>query len=72
MLDNIKIRLSVLGLIYLFILLFTMVATFIPITIWWLFTGYMVNNIFFLKICGVVTTIIFVASTLIGAASHKK
>ena len=72
MLDNIKIRLSVLGLIYLFILFFTMAATFIPITIWWLFTGYMVNNIFFLKICGVVTTIIFVASTLIGAASHKK
>jgi len=70
--NNIKIQLSVLGFIYLIILFFTMVVTIIPITAWWLFTGYMVNNIFFLKICGVITTIIFVVSTLIGTASHKK
>ena len=72
MLDNIKIKLYVLGFIYLVILFFTMVVTLIPITVCWLFTGYMVNNIFFLKICGIVTTIIFVASTLIGTASYKK
>ena len=70
--DNIKIRLSVLGLIFLAILLFTMVATFIPVTIWWLFTGHMVNNIFFLKICGIITTIIFIASTIIGTITKKK
>lgn len=74
MLNNIKIRLhlSILGLVYLAILFVTMVVTFIPITIWWLFTGYMVSNILFLKICGAATTIIFVVISLIGMVSDKK
>jgi hypothetical protein len=70
--DKIYIQLSVFGLIYLAILFVTMVVTFIPITIWWLFTGHMVSNLFFLKICGLATTIIFAVSVLIGMVSHKK
>ena len=70
--DNIKIRLSVLGMIYIAILFVTMVVTFIPITIWWLFTGYMVNNILFIKISCISTTIIFLVSSLVGMVSHKK
>jgi len=70
--DNIKIKLSVLLMIYLAILIVTMVLTFIPITIWWLFTGHMFSNILFVKISFIVTTIIFVVSSLIGMVSHKK
>jgi hypothetical protein len=70
--DNIKIKLSVLFMVYLAILLVTMVLTFIPITIWWLFTGYMFSNIIFIKISLVVTTIIFVVSSLIGVTSKNK
>ena len=71
MLNNIKIRLSVIGLIYLLILFVTMLITIIPVIVWWLFTGYMVSNIIFLKICGSVTTIIFLISCVIGMNSYK-
>jgi hypothetical protein len=70
--DNIKIRLSVLGFVYLFILFFTMLAVLLPITFWWLVTGYMVSNIIFLKICGSITTIIFLISWVIGMTSNEK
>ena len=70
--DNIKIRLSVLGFVYLFILFFTMLAVLLPITFWWLVTGYMVSNIIFLKICGYITTIIFLISWVIGMTSNEK
>ena len=70
--DNIKIRLSVLLMIYLAILLVTMVVTFIPITIWWLITGYMFSNTLFIKISFMVTTTIFVVSSLIGINSKGK
>jgi len=72
MLDNIKIRLSVFGFIYLLILFFTMLAILIPVMFWWMVTGYMVNNIIFLKICGSVTTIIFLVSCVIGMISYEK
>tara|TARA_Y100000034_G_C6807279_1_gene362569 strand:+ start:310 stop:528 length:219 start_codon:yes stop_codon:yes gene_type:complete len=72
MLNKIYIQLSVFGLVYLAILFVTMVVTFIPITIWWLVTGYMISNILFLKICGIATTTIFVVSSLIGMISYKK
>lgn len=70
--DNIKIKLSVLFMIYLAILLVTMLVIFIPITIWWLFTGYMISNALFVKVSIIVTTIIFVVSSLIGMTSNKK
>ena len=70
--DKIYIQLSVFGLIYLAILFVTMVVTFIPITIWWLFTGYMVSNILFAKVSIIITTTIFLVSSLIGMFSHKK
>lgn len=70
--DNIKIRLSVLGFVYLFILFFTMLAVLLPITFWWLVTGYMVSNIIFLKICGSITTIIFLISWVIGMTPNEK
>ena len=70
--DNIKIKLSVLFMIYLAILLVTMLVIFIPITIWWLFTGYMISNALFVKASIIVTTIIFVVSSLIGMTSNKK
>ena len=70
--DNIKIRLSVLGFVYLFILFFTMLTVLLPITFWWLVTGYMVSNITFLKICGLTTTVIFLISCVIGTVSYKK
>jgi len=69
--DNTKIRLSVLGFIYLFILLFTMLVILLPVTFWWLVTGYMVSNITFLKVCGLTTTIIFLISCVIGMAPTK-
>ena len=72
MLNNIKIQLSVLGFIYLLILFFTSVVILIPVTAWWLFTGYMVSNVLFLKICGIVTTTIFLVSSLISMVSDKK
>jgi len=70
--DNIKIQLSVFGFIYLFILFFTTLIILLPITFWWLITGYMVSNITFLKICGLTTTIIFLISCMIGVNSYKK
>ena len=70
--DNIKIKLSVLFMVYLAILLVTMLVIFIPITIWWLFTGYMISNALFVKVSIIVTTIIFVVSSLIGMTSNKK
>ena len=70
--DNIKIKLSVVFMIYLAILLVTMLVIFIPITIWWLFTGYMISNALFVKVSIIVTTIIFVVSSLIGMTSNKK
>ena len=70
--DNTKIKLSALTLIYLFILCLTMLTTIIPVTIWWLFTDQMINNILFINICLVTTTVIFVASTIIGTITHKK
>jgi len=70
--DNIKIKLSVLFMVYLAILLVTMLVIFIPITIWWLFTGYMISNALFVKASIIVTTIIFVVSSLIGMTSNKK
>ena len=70
--DKIYIQLSVFGLIYLAILFVTMVVTFIPITIWWLFTGYMVSNILFAKVSIIITTTIFIVSILIGRTSNKK
>ena len=70
--DNIKIRLSVLGMIYLAILLVTMVVGFIPITIWWLITGHMLSNILFIKMSFTVATTIFLVSSLIGMFSDKK
>jgi hypothetical protein len=69
--DKIYIQLSVFGLIYLTILFVTMVVTFIPITIWWLFTGYMVSNILFAKVSIIITTTIFLVSILIGRTSNK-
>ena len=69
--DKIYIQLSVFGLIYLAILFVTMVVTFIPITIWWLFTGYMVSNILFAKVSIIITTTIFLVSILIGRTSNK-
>ena len=69
--DKIYIQLSVFGLIYLAILFVTMVVTFIPITIWWLFTGYMVSNILFAKVSIIITTTIFLVSVLIGMTSNK-
>ena len=72
MLNNMKIQLSVLGFIYLFILFFTTVVILMPVIVWWLFTGYMVSNLLFLKICGIVTTIIFVVSSIIGMISYKE
>jgi len=32
----------------------------------------MVSNLLFLKICGIVTTIIFVVSSIIGMISYKE
>ena len=69
--DKIYIQLSVFGLIYLAILFVTMVVTFIPITIWWLFTGYMVSNILFAKVSIIITTTIFLVSVIIGRTSNK-
>ena len=69
--DKTYIQLSVFGLIYLAILFVTMVATFIPITIWWLFTGHMVSNILFAKVSIIITTTIFLVSVIIGRTSNK-
>ena len=69
--DKTYIQLSVFGLIYLAILFVTMVVTFIPITIWWLFTGYMVSNILFAKVSIIITTTIFLVSVIIGRTSNK-
>mgnify|MGYP003633542328 CR=1 FL=1 len=72
MLNNIKIKLSVFGFIYLFILFFTMLVILIPVMFWWLVTGYMVSNIIFIKICGLVTTIIFLISCFLGITLTEK
>ena len=57
MLDKIKFRLIVIGAVIAIISLFTILLTWMGVSVWWLLSGHMVNRITFFYIYIALTTI---------------
>lgn len=60
MLDKLKLKLLVVGAIFTIISFFTIIITWLGVSIWWLLSGYMVTRLTFLYIYLILTLIPFI------------
>ncbi len=60
MLDKLKLKLLVVGAIFAIISFFTIIITWLGVSIWWLLSGYMVTRLTFLYIYLILTLIPFI------------
>jgi|21_taG_2_1085346.scaffolds.fasta_scaffold00273_24 hypothetical protein len=73
MLDKIKLKLLVIGAIFAIISLFTIIISWLGVSVWWLLSGYMVSRVTFLYIYLILTVIplLFLGFMAINKSKNK-
>lgn len=73
MIDKIKLKLLVIGAVFAIISLFTIIISWLGVSIWWLLSGYMVSRVTFLYIYLILTVIplLFLGFMAIDKSKNK-